>query len=282
MKHGEVYEIFGIRVTISTRKIRMPNRKEINRRIAEHRKTHLINLDQEYVDQKEVFLTNFVPYDGEIEKRSVAEKNWVEYLSTRDTQIESLFFYWASNRVLAALTHQTQLEKLEINSVGPTTNLDFLLSLPNLVELRLNNTKRNIDLSSLTKMPWLRKLTVGSTHSDVDWLSISKLTWLESLELGDSSPATSTVKIPGYEFLAPLKNLKTLRLNTLRPITKDYSALAKLTGLQELFYSWERGQKPTVEELAKFSPGLAQVAVRKAEWEKERSQPGFDQWKRIK
>lgn len=282
MKHGEVYEIFGIRVTISTRKVRMPNRKEIKRRVDEHRKTHFINLNQEYLDQKEVCLSNWLPYLGEQVKQSDAEKSWVEYLSTRVTHIESLKLYRASNRVLSALPNQTQLLRLEINSVGPTTNLDFLLSLTNLVELRLNHVRRNIDLSILTKMPWLRKLTVGSTHSEVDWLSISKLTWLESLELGDESPATSTVKIPGYEFLTPLTNLKNLQLNTLRPITKDYSPLAKLPGIEALFYSWERGQKPTVEELAKFSPGLAQVAVRKAEWEKERSQPGFDQWKRIK
>ena len=275
----------GMRVTVSTGnpKIKMPSKREQLKRIAEYRKKHIMWFDKDYFGQKEIFLVTGMIYNGESAKLSVLEKHWADYLGHTATDIESLRLPKVSNKTLSSLTHQNQLLSLQIDGVTNTTDLSFLRELPNLRELKITSLRRNVDLSILTEIKWLRTLVLDFTHPDVDWNSISKLKWLESLDLGDGNMgSTATFRVPNFEFLEALTNLTTLKLHMMRPANKDYSPLTKLANIEELVYHWERGQMPSPEELAPFSAGLAQVAERKASWEKSIAQPGFFDWKPVK
>lgn len=284
-KRKEVYAYMDTTLTIvtGTSKIRMPSKKEQRRRIAEYRKNHIMWFDKDYFGQKEIFLVTGMIYGGESEKLTVLEKHWADYLSNNATDIESLRVLKVSNKTLASLANQKQLARLELDGVNSNTDLSFLRELPNLKELRISSLRRNVDLGVLTELRTVTKLALDFTHPDVDWESISKLEWLDSLELGDSNiGSTTNFRIPNFDFLAGLKNLRDLRLSHIRPLNKDYSPLVKLTKLLELTYPWERGQKPSVEQLAKHSVGLAKVARRKAEWEAQIAQPGYFDLKPIK
>lgn len=220
----------------------------------------LIYLNTEYFGQKEVWLARGRAYDDNVASKEVVE-DWIEYLSHNATRIETLRVASLNQQLLDALQFQPQITDLFIAYGSKNySDLTVLGQLPRLRKLEIEGFPEGASLEGLTHSESLKELKVFSRKS-VDFAPLPRIKSLEKLEIGTGvDPAFErTVKVPDFKFLSGMTQLKHLYIIALVPEDKDLSPLMNLTALETGWYSWFRGQKPSVEELSKVNPVFARV-----------------------
>lgn len=282
-KKYSLYQYLGIKIRVFDKGWSMgTSARERRQIIKKDRARTIILFERDYRNQKTVSLSiSFLYNKPEITFKKAAS-GWSEYLSKRKTKIKDLSFHY-DQRVLDSLVGQSQLQSLHVRNLPAAANLSPLALLPNLTELEIDGLSKGASLGALSQLSSLRKLKLSFRHADLDLGWIADLTDLKSLELGELSPGfMGKIILPNLDFLKPLQKLEELRLYAIVPEGKNYSVLAGLPNLQKVSYQWVRGQTPSVEELGAASEGLRKVAELKMQSEKERRDPKYNQWVRVK
>ena len=187
---------------------------------------------------------------------------WASWLENNVSKIKVLKANWVSDqRLLEAIATQLQIEHLELTRRVKITDLSALALMPNLKTLHIENCPPDLDFSPLKKVASLRHLHLHS-RKPLRFDTISGLTQLESLWIGSGiDPAFDgkSIKVDNLDFLRSLKQLKRLRIDEVRPNDRDFSVLLTLKNLEQAWYVYFRGQKPTPQEMAKAHPAFAAV-----------------------
>jgi hypothetical protein len=220
----------------------------------------LIYLDREYFGQKEAWLALGRAFDKNVASKEVVD-DWIEYLSNKATRIEKLRVSCLNQELLDALQNQPQITELFISYGSKNySDLTVLGQLPRLRKLEIEGFPEGASLDGLAESGSLKELKVFS-RKPVDFSPLPRIKALEKLEIGTGvDPAfRKTVKVSDLKFLPEMTNLTHLHIYALVPEDRDLSPLMNLTALETGWYTWFRGQKPSVEELSKVNPVFAKV-----------------------
>jgi len=191
-----------------------------------------------------------------------ALETWTNWLENNLSKIKVLKANWASDqRLLEAIATQPQIERLHLERRVKITDLSVLSLMPKLTTLHIADCPPDLDFSPLKKVTSLRHLHVHS-RKPLRFDTLSGLTQLDSLWIGSGiDPAFDghAIKVDDLEFLRPLKQLKRIRIDAVRPNDKDFSVLLTLKNLEQGWYVYFRGQNPSAEEMAKAHPAFVAV-----------------------
>jgi len=221
----------------------------------------IVDFDKDYLGQRRVELW---PLHFEDKKpplsNAQALTTWTQWLDSHTSKIRDLTVYIADQELLEAIAKQPQIERLTITD-GNFTDLSPLTLLPKLTYLQIHPRSADIDFSVLKKVKSLRALHIHS-RKVLRFETLSGLSQLDGLWIGSGiDPAFDgkSIKVPNLDFLRPLTQLKRLRIDSVRPVDRDFSPLLDLKNLEQAWYIYFRGQHPSVEEMAKAHPAFVGV-----------------------
>jgi len=232
------------------------------RRILNNSVRRVVEFEKDYLGQSKVELrqAHIGAKSSQVKTKAEAIANWTNWLEKNPSKITDLDVAVADQNLIEAIAKQPQIERLTIES-GKISDLSPLRNLPNLSYLQLEEASPDLDFSPLAKVKSLKVLHVHSRKT-LRFDTLSCLKQLDGLWIGsgiDPGFVGHTVKVENLDFLLPLKQLKRLRIDEVRPLDRDFSALLTLKNLEQAWYVYFRGQHPTPEEMAKAHPAFVGV-----------------------
>lgn len=220
----------------------------------------ITNFDKEYLGQKEVRLSTGIKGYQDWSDFRKAEPHWITYLRNRETKIQTLHVFNPSQELLTAIAEQPQIRKLVIKIAKGISDLSVLQKMPQLEYLEIDQVPVDLDFEPLAKCESLRVLHIFA-RKQLNFESVGKITQLEGLWFGagiDPAFAPKWVKVENIDFLKKLKNLKRLSFDV-KPTDSDLSPALSSVNLEEGWYTYFKGQTPSVEEMANAHPAFQKV-----------------------
>jgi len=232
------------------------------RRLLKNSVRRVVEFEKDYLGQSKVELrqAHIGAKSSQVKTKAEAIANWTKWLENNPSKITDLDVAVADQNLIEAISKQPQIERLTIEA-RRISDLSPLRNLPNLSYLQLEEVGADLDFSPLAKMKNLKVLHVHSRKT-LRFETMSGLKQLDGLWIGsgiDPGFVGHTIKVENLNFLLPLKQLKRLRIDEVRPLDRDFSALLTLKNLEQAWYVYFRGQHPTPEEMAKMHPAFVGV-----------------------
>lgn len=187
--------------------------------------------------------------------------DWITFLSTTDTHIESLeFVSRVPQELLDAVAGQAQLRALAVKW-GPYEDLSALSGLSSLSKVSFGGASRVESLEPLRSLPCLTDLRFSEAFRVQDVSLLGELVTLRSLTFGSDYPGTDrSVTIGDVGWVRGLTELRVLALPGTRILDPDLSPILDLPHLEELRLPLRRSYRKQVFALASASSAFAGLA----------------------
>lgn len=174
---------------------------------------------------------------------------WCDFLiNNPDTFTELEFGTRMPQELFNAVCSQRRLKKLSIKW-GAYKDISLIKNLSNIERLHLGSGAGVEDISPLTSLDSLIALSVENFQKITNYSSLSKLVNLKSLSVCGDGMGPQYIKVDSLKFLNEMKQLRFLKLLTIRLQSKDYTPVLNLTELEYLTLRTERNVKKIYSQL---------------------------------